>query len=144
MIRLKPFKAAVIGVTLALVARVSTAEVVVVVSARSSLVTVTEDQVANVFLGRTSLVDNGVNLIPVDLGDDSPTRDEFYRKVTGKSPAQLKGYWSSLVFTGKAEPPREVANPAAVKKFLESTPSAIGYLNVTDVDARVRVVLTPR
>jgi len=35
-------------------------------------------------------------------------RDDFYNKVTGKSAAQMKAYWSKIIFTGKANHPRKL------------------------------------
>lgn len=139
---LKTIRTALIATSLGLFAQVSMAEMVVVVSAKNPLAALTEDQVANIFLGRTSFSMSGEDAVPVDLGEETAARTEFYRQVTGKSGAQLKAYWSKLIFTGQAQPPREVTDPAALKKLLDSRPAAIGYMDKNDVDSSVKVVLT--
>lgn len=139
---LKTLRLTLIGASLGLFAQASMAELVVVVAAKNPLASLSEDQVANIFLGRSSFSMSGEDAVPIDLADDSPARAEFYRQVAGKSGAQLKAYWSKLIFTGRAQPPREVADAAALKKLLESKPAAIGYLDKNDVDASVKVVLT--
>ena len=95
------------------------------------------EQIANIFLGKSS------ELTGVDLPDSHPVRSAFYQKVTGKDGAQLKAYWAKLVFTGKAQPLKEVASDADVKKFVASNPTAIGYIDKSAVDGSVKVVLTP-
>jgi ABC-type phosphate transport system substrate-binding protein len=138
---LKTLRATLIGTVLGLSAQASMAELVVVVSAKNPLAALTENQVANIFLGRSSFPMSGEDAVPVDLAEDSAVRAEFYRQVTGKSGAQLKAYWSKLIFTGRAQPPREVPDAAALKKLLDSKPAAVGYLDKNDVDASVKVVL---
>ncbi len=95
------------------------------------------EQVSNIFLGKSS------DLTGLDLPDGNAVRDAFYQKVTGKDGAQLKAYWAKLVFTGKAQPLKEMANDAEVKKFVAANPNAIGYIDKAAVDASVKVVLTP-
>ena len=112
------------------------AEVVVVVNPKAAEATMTKDQVAQFFLGKSSA------MTPVDQPDDAPIRAEFYKKVTDKEASQAKALWSKLVFTGKATMPKEVANSAAVKSAVAANPKAIGYMEKSAVDATVKVVYT--
>ena len=95
------------------------------------------EQVSNIFLGKSS------DLAGVDLPDGNAVRDAFYQKVTGKDAAQVKAYWAKLVFTGKAQPLKEMASDADVKKFVAANPNAIGYIDKGAVDGSVKVILTP-
>lgn len=95
------------------------------------------NQVSNIFLAKSS------ELVGVDLPDGNAVRDAFYRKVTGKDGAQLRSYWAKLVFTGKAQPLKEFASDAEVKKHVAANANAIGYIDKAAVDASVKVVLTP-
>ncbi len=97
----------------------------------------TSEQVSNIYLGKSS------DLIGVDLPDGNPLRDVVYQKVTGKDAAQVKAYWAKLVFTGKAQPLKELSSDAEVKKFVAANPNAIGYIDKAAVDSSVKVVLTP-
>jgi ABC-type phosphate transport system substrate-binding protein len=112
------------------------ADVVVVVNAANSDA-VSKDQIASVFLGKSTA------LTPIDQADGSAIRGEFYKKVADKDASQAKALWSKLVFTGKATPPKEVASSADVKKAIAANPKAIGYIEKSAVDASVKVVLTP-
>jgi ABC-type phosphate transport system substrate-binding protein len=112
------------------------AEVVVVVNTKAAESSMTKDQVAQFFLGKSSA------MTPVDQSEDSPLRAEFYKKVTDKDASQAKALWSKLVFTGKATMPKEVGNSAAVKAAVAANPKAIGYMDKASVDASVKVVYT--
>ena len=68
----------------------------------------------------------------------------LYARVSSTSPALLKAYGSKLLFTGRGQPPREVAGSAAVKKLVAETPGLIGYIERSALDATVRPVLVLR
>ena len=82
-------------------------------------------------------------LSPSTRRKGSAVRDEFYGKVIGKTAAQIKAYWSRIIFTGRGEPPPTVSNSVDMKKRISLNPSAIGYLESDMVDDSVRVVLAP-
>ncbi|NIA52443.1 hypothetical protein HAV22_02085 [Massilia sp. TW-1] len=112
------------------------AEVVVVVNPKAAESSMTKDEVAQFFLGKSSA------LSPVDQPESAPIRAEFYKKVTDKEASQVKALWSKLVFTGKATMPKEAADSAAVKKIVASDPKAIGYIDKSAADASVKVIYT--
>jgi ABC-type phosphate transport system substrate-binding protein len=112
------------------------AEVVVVVNPKAAEASMTKDQVAQFFLGKSSA------MTPVDQPESAPIRAEFYKKVTDKDASQVKALWSKLVFTGKATMPKEAGDSAAVKKAVAADPKAIGYIEKSAVDASVKVIYT--
>ncbi len=116
------------------------AEVVVVVSANSPVASLTKDQVSNIFLGKTSTFPGGEQAIPIELSEGAAQRDEFHSKVTGKSANQLRAYWSKMMFSGRATPPKEVSNVAEGKKLIADNPSSVGYIDKAAVDSNVKVV----
>jgi ABC-type phosphate transport system substrate-binding protein len=129
-------KQTVLAVALTFAAASAFAEVVAVVGAKSPAATMSNEQVAQFFLGKSS------SMTPIDQPDGNAVRNEFYKKVTDKDASQAKALWSKLVFTGKATPPKEVAGSAEVKKAVAADPKAIGYIEKSAVDATVKVVLT--
>jgi ABC-type phosphate transport system substrate-binding protein len=116
------------------------ADVVAVVSAKSAVQALTTDQLADIFLGRVSRFPNGLLAVPVDLRDGSPERDQFYAKITGKTPTQVKAYWSKIIFTGRGQPPKAVASDLDVKKFVADNLGAIGYIDAALLDDTVRAL----
>ena len=133
----------VIGLALSLGVGAAQTDVVAVVSAKSPVMTLSKNQVADIFLGKTARFPNGSPAAPVDQVEGARARDEFYSKFTGKSAAQLKAHWSKIIFTGRGQPPKEVSNSDAVKQRLLANPNAIGYIERSSVDGSVRVVLLP-
>jgi ABC-type phosphate transport system substrate-binding protein len=115
-------------------------DVVAVVSARSPVTTLSANQVADIFLGKSSRFPDGSPAVPIDLVEDSPTRERFYAQYTGKSPAQVKAHWSKIIFTGRGQPPRQVSNSAEARKLVASNPNAIAYIDSSLVDDTVRVL----
>jgi ABC-type phosphate transport system substrate-binding protein len=109
------------------------AEIVVVMGSGAGT-SLTKDQIASIYLGRN----NGMK--PIDLPASNPLRESFYKKATDRDSAQIKAVWSRLLFTGQGQPPKELADAAAVKKAVAADPKAIGYIDKNDLDASVKVV----
>lgn len=133
-----------IGLALSLATSTVMAEVVPVVSSRSAVSGLSDNQVVDIFLGRTSRFPNGELAIPIDQGDGSEIRDAFYMRYASRSAAQIKAHWSKIIFTGRGQPPRQVASSDKVKKALADNPNCIGYIDRTELDANVKVVLLPK
>jgi ABC-type phosphate transport system substrate-binding protein len=129
-----------IALALSMSSAVVKADVVAVVSAKSPITTLTMSQVADIFFGKASRFPNGVQAFPVDQAEGSAVRDEFYGKVAGKTAAQIKAYWSKIIFTGRGQPPPSVSNSIEMKKRISDNPAAIGYIDRSLVDDSVRVV----
>jgi len=108
----------------------------IVVIGHPSAAALTKDQVSDVFLGKNP------SLTVVDMSESLPIRADFYKQATGRDAAQVKAAWSRLVFSGKAQPPKEVADAAAMKKAIAADPKAIGYVEKSAVDGTVKVVST--
>lgn len=115
------------------------ADVVVVVSSKSSVAALSKEQVADLYLGKSQELGGGSAAL-FDLPDGS-VKDAFYDKATGRSLSQIKATWSKLLFNGKGLPPKEAANPGELKKAIAANPNAVGYLDSGAVDASVKVVL---
>ena len=117
--------------------------VVVVVSATSSASKLDKEQVANLFLGKSSSYPDGSAAVPIEQTDATPAHDEFHKSITEKSASQLKSYWSKMIFSGKGTAPKEVPSNAELLKLLASNPAMIGYIDKTAVDKSVKVILAP-
>lgn len=141
---LKRIQMGAAGIVLSLAAGSSAADVVPVVSAKSEVSSLSTNQVMDIFLGRSSRFPNGELAVPIDQAEGSNIRDAFYMQFASKSAAQVKAYWSKLIFTGKGQPPREVSPSERVKRVVAENPHLIGYIERSEVDANVKVVLYSR
>ncbi|MCA3227390.1 MAG: phosphate ABC transporter substrate-binding protein [Burkholderiales bacterium] len=114
---------------------------VVVVNRSVPVERLDSSQATQIFLRQVTTWPDGSRVQPVDLAEGSPLRTEFYSRVTGRSPGQLRAYWARLAFTGMGLPPREVATVEEVRRFVRSTPGAIGYVDRRENDPELKVVL---
>ncbi len=117
------------------------AQVVVVTGQDGVITQLGRVEAEQLYLGRLNALRDGT---PVRLHDlpPGPTRDSFYFRLTGKNPIQTRAYWSRIVFTGRARPPREVSGPEQLRTTLAADPHAMGYLPAQSVTADMRVLLT--
>ena len=122
----------------------ASAELVVVVSARSAAQTLSADQVAAIFLGQAGRLPDGAEVMALDQRVGSNERNQFYQQVAGKTPALLKAHWSKMLFTGRGQPPREVPDSSAVRRMVADNPALIGYIDRSALDGSVRPVLVLR
>jgi ABC-type phosphate transport system substrate-binding protein len=118
-------------------------EVVVVVSAKSSVKSLTAEQTTRIFLGKVVAFPNGQAVMPIDQPEGSAVRDEFYSKVARKNSSQLTAYWAKVIFTGDGRPPKLLPDSIAVRKAIAANPNAIGYIEKSAVNRSIRVVLEP-
>jgi ABC-type phosphate transport system substrate-binding protein len=128
---------------LALTATPAMADVVAVVSSKSAVMTLSKSQVIDIFLAKSVRFPDGSAAVPIDQTEGAAARDEFYGNFSGKSAAQLKAYWSKIIFTGRGQPPKAVSSSDEIKKLLAQNPSAIGYLERSLVDNGLRIVAEP-
>lgn len=122
--------------------RAASADVVAVVSSKSSVTALSKNQIVDIFLGKTSHFPDGDQAVPIDQVEGSAARDEFYARFSGKSAAQIKAHWSKIIFTGRGQPPKEVSSSIEVKNQVAQNPKSIGYIERSLVDGSVRVLLS--
>jgi len=128
------------SLVLTLSASGATADVVTIVSAQTPLANLGADQVASIFLGKSSTSSDGTRLVPINQPEGSPARDEFHARILGKSATQVKAYWSKMIFSGKGQPPAELPDDVAVRKFVSTHPGTIGYVDKGAVDSSVHIL----
>jgi len=96
--------------------------------------------VAKLFLGKSKSLPGGTKVIPINLESGNAVREEFNGTVLKKSDSQLKSYWSRLVFTGKAQPPKDVGSEADAIELVKNNPNMIGYVSSGAVVDGVKVI----
>ena len=121
-------------------AQAGAAGIVVIGNPGLSVDSITAAQATEIFLGKMPTLKDGTQLTVIEHQDGEPVRDEFYEKVVGKSPSQLKAYWAKIVFTGEGFPPKAYSGDKAVKERVAATPGAIGYVEAGAVDKSVKVL----
>lgn len=86
----------------------------------------------NIFKRRMRVDKQGKSLIPVNLPVEHPLRSVFSILLFGQQPETMERYWNEQYFKG-VSPPYVLSSMEAVRRFIASTPGAIGYvLNCQD------------
>ncbi|HQQ62290.1 MAG TPA: phosphate ABC transporter substrate-binding protein [Pseudomonadales bacterium] len=130
-----------VATAVSLAAAATQAEVAVIVNGSVAVSSISTDVAADIFLSKMNALPDGTKMVPLDQEEGRKARDEFYSKVVKKDAAQLNAYWSRLIFTGKGEPPKKVADDAEVVALVAANPNMIGYVQASAVTPGVKVLL---
>lgn len=133
------FKSLAAGLVLGL-SSVCFAEIAVIVHPSSAVTSLSEDDIARLFLGKAKSFPSGGQAVPLNQNEGSAARDKFNEGICKKNANQYKAYWSQLVFTGKGTPPKDAGDDTAVKALVAANPNMIGYVDASAVDASVKVI----
>lgn len=95
----------VLMLALAMSASVAHGEVVVIVSSKSSITSLTPEQTSRIFLGKDDKFPNDEFATPIDQPEGDAIRDEFYSKVAHKNPSQMDAYGQNLFSQVKGDYP---------------------------------------
>lgn len=122
---------------LCLLASGARAELVVIMHPDTAPPSLDRQAIVNIFLGRHFRLPGGRAIVPVD---SQCCREEFYRGLVDKTLPEINSYWARLVFSGRGSPPQQISNPAEVLDLVSQNPGLIGYVERSQLDARVTVV----
>jgi hypothetical protein len=100
----------------------------------------TPDEVASIYLKKRRFWPDGEEIVPVNLEPGSVLRESFSRRVLGSDSGRLAAYWNQQYFQG-VFPPVTLSSFAAVKRYVAAERNAIGYIEASEVDESVGVVL---
>lgn len=117
------------------------AEMVVVTHPKNGVERLSRDEVIDIFLGRYRVLPNNLAALPVDMPATDAARERFYRLLVGKDLAQINSYWARLITSGRTAPPLALKGVEEILVFVAANRGAVAYLERSQVDARVRVVL---
>ena len=137
--RMSRFVATVITVAcLTIPARSALAQTAVIVHRSSVVSDVKLDELRRFFLGQGSIVASGQHVMLVEL---TPVRTRFYKRLLGLTPDEVRRRLIGVVFRGDALTlPFELADPAAVKKFVAEHAGAVAFIDVADVDDTIKAL----
>ncbi len=117
------------------------AELAIIAHPGNSLDSIDQAEVERLYLGRSRSFPGGGTVKPLDQAPGNPMREKFFASVLGMTEAQVTGYWSRRMFSGKGTPPDTLADDLAVKARVASDPSSLGYVREDVVDSSVKVLL---
>lgn len=104
-------------------------DLIVIVNDAVPVTSLTVDELGRVFQKERVRWSNGLTLEPVDLIEQANTRERFSRMVYNKTTAQMKSWWQTQIFAGRAVPPVELPTEAMVVEYVRSHAGAIAYVS---------------
>lgn len=116
------------------------AEILVIVNAQNSVITLEKKQVVDLFMGRVSAFPNGQSAETLDLKTGTPLRARFYKTLTGKNEAQVDAYWATLIFAGRMSPPKQLVDEQTLIAEVASNTEAIAYVTRQALPKNVKIV----
>lgn len=112
-------------------------EIVIVAGVGVATASMTRDQVADLYLGKSQ---NKLNLTPYDQAEVE-LRENFYRQVTGLSAASVRAYWAKRVFSGRGRPPA-IRNAAELTQLIENDPTAVSYFRIQQQPETAKILFS--
>ena len=116
-------------------------QIVVVTSAHSPLKALSQIEVSRLFLAQTNRLPHGAKVELFEL-DDTKLKETFYSALTHKTPAQLRAYWTTLIFTGRGKPPKVIDPKSTLPTLFANHPNGLLFLPKALLDPTMKVLFT--
>jgi ABC-type phosphate transport system substrate-binding protein len=88
----------------------------------------TREQLRDIFFARQTKWPDGTSVRVFVLPDQHPLHIRFAKETLGVYPYQLRSAWDRLVYSGTGVPPTVVESVEDLRRRIEETPGAIGYI----------------
>jgi len=112
----------------------------VVVNKENRVASISADDLARIYLGKKTLWDSGSRIVPAMPEEESPAGEAFLSITLQKSVSQFRAYWKRLLFSGGGAVPKVFRTSGQILDLVARQPGAIGIVEASAVDDRVRVL----
>jgi ABC-type phosphate transport system substrate-binding protein len=120
------------------------AHFVVVVAASNPVSSIKREELARLFLKKTSRWSDGREVVPVDQSAGSAVRGAFTRSVLSVEGmgqiSAVQNFWLQQVYSGHGAPPPVKPSDADVIAFVNANPGAIGYVSAAPSAGTAKVL----
>lgn len=106
--------------------------------ANKSFDAITLGEIKALYLKKISFLGDK-KIVPLNLSARNEIRKSFERQVLHMSFSRLKSYWSKQHYLGR-RPPISLKSQESVKAFIGKVDGAIGYMQVSKVDKRMKIL----
>jgi hypothetical protein len=111
----------------------------IVVNPANPATSMSKDEVARIFLKKSTKFPDGRSASPVDLAVSSSIRENFSKSVLGKPASAVDAYWQQQIFSGRDIPPPQKSESAAIS-FVRSNENGIAYVSSGADTAGLKVI----
>lgn len=112
----------------------------VVVIGHNNIKRIDAPTLARIYTGRVIEVD-GVAVTAINANAGSEVRTRFLQVFLNQDEDKYTAYWTVRRYIGKGASPREMGKSSDVIRFVTSTPGAIGYIDASDLQPGLNVLL---
>ena len=112
----------------------------VVVIGHASIKRLDAATLARIYTGRVIEVD-GVAVTAINANSGSEVRTRFLQMFLNQDEDKYTAYWTVRRYIGKGASPREMGKSSDVIRFVTSTPGAIGYIDASDLQPGLNILL---
>lgn len=112
----------------------------VIVSTDVEVSSISQAEIARIYLGKKTFWDSGARIEPSLLDEKSPLTESFLEENLKKTVRQFRAYWKRYLFSGQGTAPKTFASSKQVADFVAANPGAIGIVDGTYTDDRVKFI----
>ena len=112
----------------------------VIVSADVEVSSISQAELARIYLGKKTFWDSGARIEPSLLDEKSPVTESFLEENLKKTVRQFRAYWKRHLFSGQGTAPKTFASSKQVADFVAANPGAIGIVDGSYTDDRVKFI----
>lgn len=112
----------------------------IIVNEDVDVASLSRSEVARIYLGKKTFWESGSRITPSLLNEKSPLTQAFLEESVRKTVRQYRAYWKRHLFSGKGTAPKTFASSRQVANFVADNPGAIGVVDATFQDDRVKVI----
>jgi ABC-type phosphate transport system substrate-binding protein len=132
----------IVGLSLAALAPAAGAQgqTKVIVSTEVEVSAISQAEVARIYLGKKTFWDSGARIQPSLLDEKSPVTESFLEENLKKTVRQFRAYWKRHLFSGQGTAPKTFTSSKLVADFVAANPGAIGIVDGSYADDRVKFI----
>jgi len=116
------------------------AQTKVIVSTDVEVASISQAEIARIYLGKKTFWDSGARIEPSLLDEDSPLTASFLEENLKKTVRQFRAYWKRHLFSGQGTAPKTFASSKQVADYVTANPGAIGVVDGSYTDDRVKFI----
>lgn len=100
----------------------------IIVNKNNNIDSLSAQQIRNIFLGNSSVWENGIYIEVADYNSGSEIRNNFSQKFLQLTPRKVSMIWIKVSLSGKSIPPKIFDSGNDIVNFVSKNAGAIGYI----------------
>ncbi len=112
----------------------------IIVNPEVEVSSLSQAELARIYLGKKTFWKSGSRISPSLLHEKSQLTKLFLEESVRKTVRQYRAYWKRRLFSGQGTAPKTFASSKQVANYVADNPGAIGVVDASFTDNRVKVV----